>query len=52
MAPGGKHLVLTSDGTYGGDQVSWNVSFKGEGEGAPESRMMRMSARKTKTSCS
>jgi hypothetical protein len=52
MAPGGKRLVLTSDGTYGGDQVSWNFSFKGEGEGAPESRMMRMSARKTKPTCS
>jgi hypothetical protein len=51
LAPGGKRMVLTSDGTYGGDQVSWNVSFKAEGEGAPESRMMRMNARKTKTTC-
>jgi hypothetical protein len=52
LAPGGKHLLLTSEGTYGGDQVSWNVTFKGEGEGAPESRMMRMNARKTKATCS
>ncbi len=52
LAPGGKRMVLASDGTYGGDQVTWNVSFKAEGEGAPESRMMRMSARKTKTTCS
>lgn len=52
LAPGGKRMVLTSDGTYGGDQVSWNVSFKAEGEGATESRMMRMNARKTKTTCS
>lgn len=52
LAPGGKRMVLTSDGSYGSDQVSWNVSFKGEGEGAPESRMMRMSAHKTKSTCS
>lgn len=51
-APGGKRMVLTSDGTYGGDQVSWNFSFKGEGEGAPDSRIMRMTARKTKATCS
>jgi hypothetical protein len=51
-APGGKHMVLTSDGTYGGDQVSWNVNFKADGEAAPESRSMRMTARKTKTTCS
>lgn len=51
LAPGGKRLVMTSDGTYSGDQVSWNFSFKGEGEGAPESRIMRMTARKTNTTC-
>lgn len=52
MAPGGKRMLLTSEGTYGGDQVSWNVNFKAEGEGAPESRAMRMTARKTKATCS
>lgn len=52
LAPGGKRMALASEGTYGGDQVSWSVSFKGEGEGAPESRTMRMSARKTKATCS
>lgn len=52
QVPGGKRMKLTSDGSYTGDQVNWNFSFKGEGEGAPESRSMRMSARKTKTTCS
>ncbi|MEY4952554.1 MAG: hypothetical protein RL299_978 [Pseudomonadota bacterium] len=52
LAPGGKRMVLASDGAYGGDQVSWTVSFKAEGEGAPESRLMRMTARKTQATCS
>jgi hypothetical protein len=52
QAPGGKRMLLASDGSYTGDQVSWNVSFRGEGEGAPESRMMRLTARKTRSTCS
>jgi len=52
QAGGNKHMVFVSAETYGGDQVNWTVDFKADGEGAPEARSMRMTARKTKATCS
>ena len=48
-APGGKQMTFASSGAFTDGQVSWTVDFKAQGEGAPESRSMRMTARKTKT---
>jgi len=52
LAPGNKHMTFVSAGSYSDGQVNWNVDFKAEGEGAPESRSMKMNARRTQTTCS
>lgn len=52
LAPGNKHMTFVSAGTYSDGLVNWTVDFKAEGEGAPEARSMRMTARRTQTTCS
>lgn len=52
QAPGNKRMSITSSGTFSDGVVSWGVDFKADGDAAPESRSMRMTARRTKTTCS
>ncbi|MCC6926406.1 DUF3617 family protein [Novosphingobium sp.] len=51
LAPGNKRMTFNSFGTYGTDQVNWGIDFKAEGEGAPESRSMKVVARRVKNTC-
>lgn len=52
LAPGNKRMTFASAGTYSDGLVNWTFEFKADGEGAPESRAMRMIARRTQTTCS
>lgn len=51
QAPGNKQMTLVSAGSYSDGQVSWSIDFNAQGDGAPESRSMQVSARRTSMTC-
>jgi hypothetical protein len=50
--PGGKRMSFTSDGTYSDGQVTWSIGMQADGEGAPRGTTLRVTAKRTKTTCS
>ncbi|MFM5907337.1 MAG: DUF3617 family protein [Novosphingobium sp.] len=49
---GGKAMSFNSSGTYSDGQVFWAIEMNAEGEGAPRANSLRVTAKRTKTTCS